>query len=119
MVVLDARTGARLGTAPIGEGADGIHGWIFETAGGQRLIGGDPGDGTTAIDDDLFAAMKPGVQLINVARGPIIVDAALRRALFMPLSEQHRRMKQMRRAVREYNVYRWSAECIKALIELE
>lgn len=33
------------------------------------------------FDDDVFAVMKPGVQLINVARGPIIVDSALRRAL--------------------------------------
>ena len=33
------------------------------------------------FDDDLFAAMKPGVQLINVARGPIIDDDALLRAL--------------------------------------
>ena len=33
------------------------------------------------FDDRVFSLMKPGVQLINVARGPIIVDEALRRAL--------------------------------------
>lgn len=33
------------------------------------------------FDDDVFEAMTPGVQIINVARGPIIVEAALRRAL--------------------------------------
>lgn len=40
---------------------------------------------------------------------------AIHRALTMPESEQHRRMKSMRAAVRDYNVYRWSAELIKAL----
>lgn len=33
------------------------------------------------FDDELFGGMKPGVQLINVARGPIIDDGALLRAL--------------------------------------
>ena len=33
------------------------------------------------FDDEAFSAMKPSVQLINVARGPIIDDEALRRAL--------------------------------------
>ncbi len=33
------------------------------------------------FDDGVFASMKPGVQLINVARGPIIDERALRRAL--------------------------------------
>lgn len=33
------------------------------------------------FDDEVFAAMKPGAHLVNVARGPIIVDGALRRAV--------------------------------------
>lgn len=45
--------------------------------------------------------------------------AALAEALTMPLSEQHRRMKTMRASVRDYNIYRWSAEIIKALTQLE
>ena len=59
---------------PIGEGADEIHGWIFETAGGQRLIGGDPADGSTGVDDDLFAAGFDGIGATIMGRnmfGPI------------------------------------------------
>ena len=33
------------------------------------------------FDDRLFSLMKPGVHLVNVARGPMIVEEALRRAL--------------------------------------
>jgi len=44
--------------------------------------------------------------------------AALHQALTMSPSEQHRRMKGMRNAVRDYNVYRWSAEMIKALVNI-
>lgn len=44
---------------------------------------------------------------------------AIHTALTMARSEQHRRMKVMREAVSRYNVYRWSAEIIKALIRLD
>lgn len=43
---------------------------------------------------------------------------SIHQALTMPESEQHRRMRAMRNAVRDYNVYRWSAELIKALANL-
>ena len=43
---------------------------------------------------------------------------ALHQALLMQPAEQHRRMKTMREAVKNYNVYRWSAELIKALASL-
>lgn len=46
-------------------------------------------------------------------------SAALHQALQMPMSEQHRRMKSLRAAVRDYNIYRWSAELIKSLSQLE
>jgi len=46
-------------------------------------------------------------------------SAALHSALTMQKAEQHRRMKTMRASVRDYNIYRWSAELIKALSQLE
>ncbi|MBI4094139.1 trehalose-6-phosphate synthase, partial [Candidatus Kaiserbacteria bacterium] len=46
-------------------------------------------------------------------------SAALHTALTMPKTEQHRRMKAMRASVRDYNIYRWSAELIRALSQLE
>lgn len=44
---------------------------------------------------------------------------ALHAALTMPKTEQHRRMKAMRASVRDYNIFRWSAELIKTLSQLE
>lgn len=59
-------------------------------------------------------------------RGAIVVNPysaeetaeGLYRGLSMSATEQHRRMKTMRGSVRDYNVYRWSAELIKALASL-
>jgi trehalose-6-phosphate synthase len=42
----------------------------------------------------------------------------IRKALEMPSEERHARMKRMRRAVREHNVYRWAAELISELSEI-
>jgi len=44
--------------------------------------------------------------------------AAIYRALSMPKSEQHKRMRKMRDAVKNYNIYRWSAELIKSVLGL-
>ncbi len=46
------------------------------------------------------------------------VGAAIHTALTMSLSEQHRRMNIMRTSVKDYNVYRWAAEFIKAVTSL-
>ncbi len=46
-------------------------------------------------------------------------SAAIHTALSMQKTEQHRRMKTMRASVRDYNIYRWSAELIKALSRLD
>ncbi|MDP1709352.1 MAG: trehalose-6-phosphate synthase, partial [Candidatus Komeilibacteria bacterium] len=43
---------------------------------------------------------------------------AIHRALIMPESEQHRCMKKMREAIKNYNIYRWAAEFIKAVASL-
>lgn len=44
--------------------------------------------------------------------------AAIKQALEMSKAEQTKRMRVMRDAVRSHNVYRWSAEIIKALVTL-
>lgn len=44
---------------------------------------------------------------------------AIHKAFAMKPTEQHRRMKSMRRSVSEYNIYRWSAELIKALTGID
>ena len=46
-------------------------------------------------------------------------SAALHSALTMPKTEQHRRMRAMRNSVRDYNIFRWSAELIKTLTQLD
>jgi trehalose 6-phosphate synthase len=43
---------------------------------------------------------------------------AINTALTMSLTEQHKRMKKMRESVKNYNIYRWSAEFIKAVTSL-
>ena len=43
---------------------------------------------------------------------------AIYKALTMPESEQRRRMKKLRDSVKNYNVYRWAAELIKAVSSL-
>lgn len=43
---------------------------------------------------------------------------AIRAALEMAPSEQTKRMKRMRETVKNYNVYRWSAELLKTMINL-
>jgi trehalose-6-phosphate synthase len=46
------------------------------------------------------------------------VAETIRRALEMPQEERHARMQQMRRTVKEHNVYRWAAELISELAEI-
>jgi trehalose 6-phosphate synthase len=43
---------------------------------------------------------------------------SINKALSMSSTEQHKRMKTMRDSVKNYNIYRWSAELIKAVTNL-
>ena len=59
-------------------------------------------------------------------RGSIIVNqnsaeelsTAIHTAFTMPPAEQHRRMKAMRNSIKDYNVYRWAAEFLRAVAAL-
>ncbi|MSU56245.1 MAG: trehalose-6-phosphate synthase [Candidatus Taylorbacteria bacterium] len=46
------------------------------------------------------------------------VGEAIRTGLEMPSREQQERMKALRTSVKEYNVYRWAAEFIKAVVSI-
>ena len=46
------------------------------------------------------------------------IGLAIYKALTMPPAEQQRRMNIMRTSVKDYNVYRWAAEFIKAVTNL-
>ena len=46
------------------------------------------------------------------------IGESIHRAIAMPHTEQRRRMKLMRQSVKDYNVYRWAAELIKAITSL-
>jgi trehalose 6-phosphate synthase len=43
---------------------------------------------------------------------------AIHKALIMPAAEQYRRMKKMREAVKNYNIYRWAAEFLRSITSL-
>lgn len=59
-----------------------------------------------------------GALLINPYSAEETAEA-LHKGLVMTPTEQHRRMKAMRRSVSDYNIYRWSAELIKTLTGIE
>ena len=59
---------------PMGQGADDLHSWVFETAGGMRMIGADDSEGTTGVDDEFFAAGFAGIGATIMGRnmfGPV------------------------------------------------
>ena len=92
-------------------------------------------DGMNLVSKEYVAARddEAGVlilsQFTGAARdlkGAIIVNpysaeelsAAIHTAFTMPPAEQHRRMKAMRNSIKDYNVYRWAAEFLRAVAAL-
>ncbi|MDP3883049.1 MAG: trehalose-6-phosphate synthase [Candidatus Staskawiczbacteria bacterium] len=89
-------------------------------------------DGMNLVSKEFVAARsdESGVLILSqfagaskdLKGGAIIVNpysaeemsAAIYEALNMPATEKRRRMKKMRESVKNYNVYRWAAELIKA-----
>lgn len=56
--------------------------------------------------------------IVNPYNGEQTADA-IYTGLTMPLSEQKKRMQKLRESVRNYNVYRWSAEFLKGLLSID
>ncbi len=46
------------------------------------------------------------------------IAEAIHKGITMPPAEQKRRMETMRASVKNYNIYRWAAELLKAIVEL-
>ena len=58
-----------------------------------------------------------GALIINPYGAKEIADAIFKGITMSPV-EQSKRMKTMRNSVKNYNIYRWAAELIKAIVEL-
>ncbi len=93
-------------------------------------------DGMNLVSKEFVAARndESGVLILSQfagasreLKGAIIINpysaeqtsSAIYEALNMSLSQQHQRMKKMREAVKNYNVYRWSAEFMRAVASLD
>ena len=89
-------------------------------------------DGMNLVSKEFIAARndESGVLVLSQfagsskeLKGAIIINpysaeqtaAAINDAINMPAMQQRQRMKRMREAVSSYNVYRWSAEFMKAV----
>jgi trehalose 6-phosphate synthase len=93
-------------------------------------------DGMNLVSKEFVAARNDdsGVLILSQfagssreLKGAIIINpysaedsaTAIYEALNMPLAQQHQRMKKMRQTVKNYNVYRWSAEFMRAVASLD
>src|SRR3989338_10125256 len=77
-------------------------------------------------DESVVLILSKFTGAVRDLKGAIVVNPysaeetseAINTALSMSLPEQHKRMKKMRASVKNYNIYRWSAEFIKAVTSL-
>jgi trehalose 6-phosphate synthase len=93
-------------------------------------------DGMNLVSKEFIAARndESGVLILSQfagaskeLKGAVIINpysaeqtaSAISEALNMPLAQQRSRMKKMRESVKNYNVYRWSAEFMKAVANLD
>ncbi|MCX6721333.1 MAG: trehalose-6-phosphate synthase [Candidatus Staskawiczbacteria bacterium] len=93
-------------------------------------------DGMNLVSKEFVAARndESGVLILSQfagaskeLKGAIIINpysaeqtaSSISEALNMPSTQQHSRMKKMRQALKNYNVYRWSAEFMKAVASLD
>jgi len=93
-------------------------------------------DGMNLVSKEFVAARndESGVLILSQfagaskeLKGSIIINpysaeqtaSSISEALNMPLTQQRSRMKKMRQALKNYNVYRWSAEFMRAVANLD
>jgi len=93
-------------------------------------------DGMNLVSKEFVAARsdESGVLILSQfagasreLKGAIVINpysaeqtsAAINEAINMPAIQQRSRMKKMRQAVKNYNVYRWSAEFMRAVASLD
>ncbi|MBP6060525.1 MAG: trehalose-6-phosphate synthase [Candidatus Pacebacteria bacterium] len=78
----------------------------------------DNEDGVLILSQFAGAVRDLGGSLVINPYSAEETSEAINTALNMPLPEQQRRMKKMRESIKNYNIYRWSAEFIKAVTSL-
>ncbi len=93
-------------------------------------------DGMNLVSKEFVAAREDeqGVLILSQftgaskeLKGAIIINPysiedtalAIKQSLVMKALEQKRRMKKMRESIKNYNIYRWSAEFIKAILNID
>lgn len=76
-------------------------------------------DGVLVLSEFTGAARELGDALLVNPFSTEQIAEAIRRALEMPLPERQKRMKKMRKAVADNNVYRWAGKILSALLRFD